>query len=206
MTDPQIIVLAVMSAVAAAGVWSVAANLKSLRESVDNLNRQLHDGREDLRSLAERVVELTALATDAAVAAGLVKDWEKIEAAQRANAAAAKAGRVRVWSEVEAALQARADYRRDDPFPGESPPNYYGPCPLTGAGTDCAWFSAGSELEPDSAGAIFRRREQPGEWDGSIIAGCNHCGDAAGQVGGRLDDAAWQEHLEAVCGDRRVAR
>lgn len=78
---------------------------------------------------------------------------------------------MRTWPEVERALQARPGWRRVGN-------EWHGPCPVTGSGTDCAWFG-------------------PGSGSGGVRSGCRHCGDGSG----RLDDADWREHLAAVCGD-----
>ena len=75
------------------------------------------------------------------------------------------------WPEVEAALQGRPGWRRVGR-------EYHGPCPVTGAGKDGAWFGAGSG-------------------SGGVRCGCRHCGDA----GGRLDGEALRAHLAAVAGD-----
>ena len=74
------------------------------------------------------------------------------------------------WPEVEAALQGRPGWRRVGR-------EYHGPCPVTGAGKDGAWFGAGSG-------------------SGGVRCGCRHCGDA----GGRLDGESLTAHLAAVAG------
>ena len=78
---------------------------------------------------------------------------------------------MRTWPEVEAALQGRPGWRRVGR-------EHHGPCPVSGAGTDTAWFAAGSG-------------------SGGVRCGCRHCGGA----GGRLDGEALREHLAAVCGE-----
>ena len=74
------------------------------------------------------------------------------------------------WPAVEAALQGRPDWRRIGV-------EWHGPCPVTLAGRDGAWFGAGSG-------------------SGGVRCGCRHCGDA----GGRLDGEALRAHLAAVAG------
>ena len=68
------------------------------------------------------------------------------------------------WSGLEALLQARPGWRRRGR-------EWHGPCPLTGHGTDTAWFAAGAV--------------------DAIRGGCRQCG-------GRLDARPLAEHLQAV--------
>ena len=77
---------------------------------------------------------------------------------------------MRTWAAVEAALQGRPGWRRIGA-------EYHGPCPVTLAGRDGAWFGAGSG-------------------SGGVRCGCRHCGDA----GGRLDGEVLTAHLAAVAG------
>ena len=80
---------------------------------------------------------------------------------------------MRTWAAVEAALQGRPGWRRIGA-------EYHGPCPVTLAGRDGAWFGAGSG-------------------SGGVRCGCRHCGDA----GGRLDGEVLTAHLAAVAGPLR---
>ena len=94
-------------------------------------------------------------------------------------AGAAWAGRgrqVRTWAAVEAALQGRPGWRRIGV-------EWHGPCPVTLAGRDGAWFGAGSG-------------------SGGVRCGCRHCGDA----GGRLEGEVLTAHLAAVAGGEAAPR
>ena len=77
---------------------------------------------------------------------------------------------MRTWAAVEAALQGRPGWRRIGV-------EWHGPCPVTLAGRDGAWFGAGSG-------------------SGGVRCGCRHCGDA----GGRLEGEVLTAHLAAVAG------
>ena len=74
------------------------------------------------------------------------------------------------WPAVEAALQGRPDWRRIGV-------EWHGPCPVTLAGRDGAWFGAGSG-------------------SGGVRCGCRHCGGS----GGRLNGESLTAHLAAVAG------
>ena len=80
------------------------------------------------------------------------------------------------WPAVEAALQGRPDWRRIGV-------EWHGPCPVTLAGRDGAWFGAGSG-------------------SGGVRCGCRHCGDA----GGRLEGEVLTAHLAAVAGGEAAPR
>ena len=80
---------------------------------------------------------------------------------------------MRTWAAVEAALQGRPGWRRIGV-------EWHGPCPVTLAGRDGAWFGAGSG-------------------SGGVRCGCRHCGDGAG----RLDGDDLTAHLTAVAGPLR---
>lgn len=69
------------------------------------------------------------------------------------------------WPDLERTLMARAGWKRT---------GRRGPCPVTGTGTDTAWF-------------------EPGRL--AIIGGCGHC------AGGPLTREAFRDHLQAVTGE-----
>ena len=87
------------------------------------------------------------------------------------EAPAAREG-VTGWPDLEAALQARAGWRRIGH-------EYHGPCPVTGAGRDCCFASAGRT---------------------GVALGCRQCG-------GRLAGEVFRHHLAALVGEpaRHVA-
>ena len=70
------------------------------------------------------------------------------------------------WPAVEAALQGRPDWRRIGV-------EWHGPCPVTLAGRDGAWFGAGSG-------------------SGGVRCGCRHCGDAGGRLDGEACGRTWR--------------
>ena len=149
-------------------IQQVAENLKSLRHDV---GRNRDEVLKVLKVLDYRVMRIAQMAEEAGEAAGLIC--------------------VRTWPEVEAALQAQGFGKPRFLDMELSEMMWHGPCPVTGAGPDCARFGPGDDL-------MFVRK-LAGEWEGSILATCAHCGDIDG---GGLDDAAWREHLEALCGPR----
>ena len=79
------------------------------------------------------------------------------------------------WPDLEDALQGRLGWKRHGR-------EYQGPCPVTGAGKNCAWFG-------------------PGSGPGGVRAGCRTCGES----NGRLDSKAFLAHLRAVTGEPDTA-